>query len=162
MWRMRLLETKTWIFTGLEVSRIGIFFDTGFFFALKFKKDPNHKRALKILQDISEKKYGSQFTSDYIIDELMTLTWKRTKNKQFPSQIWKFFKPATHICNILQISMDDIPLIYDIFYKYLDREKFLSFTDCTILYLMEKFKIHYLASFDANFDGLTTCIVDPL
>ena len=151
---MRLLETKTWIFTGLEVSLIGLFLDTGFFFALKFKQDPNHKRALKILQDISQKKYGSQFTSDYIIDELMTLTWKRTKNKQLLSQIWKFFAPATPICNIIQISMADLPPIYDVFYKHLEREKFISFTDCSILYLMAKFQIRYLVSFDSNFEGL--------
>lgn len=141
---------------------IGIFFDTGFFFALKFKKDPNHKSALKTLQDISQKKYGNQFTSDYIIDELLTLTWKRTKDKNVISQIWNLFKPDSSICNIIQISIDEIPLIYNIFYKYLDREKFLSFTDCSILYHMEKFKIQYLASFDSNFDGLTTRIANPI
>lgn len=159
---MRLQATKIWIFTDFKVIHIGIFFDTGFFFALKFKKDPNHISALRTLQDVSRKNYGSQFTSDYIIDELMTLTWKRTKDKYVLSQIWDFFKPKNPICNIIQISIDDISLIYDIFYKFLDREQFLSFTDCSILYLMEKFKIQYLASFDSNFDGLTTRIANPI
>ncbi|MHA1377844.1 MAG: hypothetical protein ACTSRG_05640 [Candidatus Helarchaeota archaeon] len=45
-----------------------------FFYVLKFKKDPNHTKANKILKEVAQKKFGSQFTSDYIIDELMTLT----------------------------------------------------------------------------------------
>ncbi|TFF89401.1 MAG: PIN domain-containing protein [Promethearchaeota archaeon] len=131
-----------------------IFLDTGFFFALKFKKDPNHSKAIKFLEEISEKKFGSQFTSDYIIDELMTLTWIRTKNKNLISEIWEFFVPPTKICNIIQISTDDLLEIYTRFYKLLDENKFLSFTDCSILFLMEKYNIKYLATFDSNFDGL--------
>jgi len=137
------------------VRTIGIFLDTGFFFALKIKKDPNHENALKILEEISQKKYGSQFTSDFIIDELMTLTWIRTKNKQLISELWEYFHPSTRICHIIQVTLDDIHQIYDLFYNFLEKGKFLSFTDCSILFLMEKLNIHYLASFDSNFNGLT-------
>ncbi|MHA1276884.1 MAG: type II toxin-antitoxin system VapC family toxin [Candidatus Helarchaeota archaeon] len=135
-----------------------IFFDTGFFFALKFKKDPNHTRAIKILQEISQKKFGSQLTSDYVLDELLTLTWNRTRNKSLISEIWQFFVPPNNICNVIQISMNDIFQIYEKFYNLLDRKDFLSFTDCTILFLMEKYEIEHLASFDSNFDGLTSRI----
>ena len=137
-----------------KVLKIGIFFDTGFFYALKFKKDPNHAKANKMLKEISQKKFGSQLTSDYIIDELMTLTWNRTKNQKLISEIWEYFVPPTSICNVIQISMDDLFQIYDKFYKLLEGKKFLSFTDCSILVLMEKLNIKYLASFDSNFDGL--------
>ena len=141
-----------------KVLTIGIFFDTSFFYALKFKKDPNHAKAIKSLKEISQKKFGSQLTSDYIIDELMTLTWNRTKNKKLISEIWGFFIPPTTICNVIQISIDDLSQIYDKFSKLLEGKKFLSFTDCSILVLMEKFNIRYLASFDSNFDGLATRI----
>jgi len=137
-----------------KVLKIGIFFDTSFFYALKFKKDPNHTKAIKILKEVSQKKFGSQFTSDYIIDELMTLTWNRTKNKKLISEIWEYFVPPTNICNVIQISMDDLFQIYAKFYKLLEGNNFLSFTDCSILILMEKCNIKYLASFDSNFDGL--------
>ncbi|MHA1752336.1 MAG: hypothetical protein ACTSYZ_08210 [Candidatus Helarchaeota archaeon] len=58
---------------------MAIFLDTGFFFALKFKKDPNYNNAIKILERIAKKEFGTQFSSTFIIDELMTLFGEEQK-----------------------------------------------------------------------------------
>jgi predicted nucleic acid-binding protein len=141
-----------------EVKTIGIFLDTGFFFALEFKKDPNHQRAYEILSEMAQRKYGTQFTSDFIIDELMTLTWVRTENKNLIAQVWELITPPKNICNVIYVSQDDIIQIYNLFFKILESAKFLSFTDCSNLFMMQKFNLKHLASFDSNFDGLTTRI----
>ena len=135
-----------------------IFIDTGFFFALSFKKDKSHKRSLEIFTDISNKEFGSQITSDYVIDELMTLIWNRTRNKKFIKDLWSFFVEPTRVVNIISFSLDYLEETYQLFVKLLDSKQPLSFTDCSILFLMKKLNIKYLASFDSNFDGLVSRI----
>jgi len=137
---------------------MAIFLDTGFFFALKFKKEPNYNNAIKILERIAKKEFGTQFSSTFIIDELMTLIWRRTKNSKIINETWDFFRPKTKVCHILDITLDDIYQIYNLFNQQINRPKFLSFTDCSTLYLMDKYNIIYLASFDSNFNGLVNRI----
>jgi len=63
---------------------------------------------------------------------------------------------------------DDLPRFLEIIFvdrvifnkawKYFQRYKELSFTDCTSLALIEEYEIDYIASFDSDFDGIVARI----
>ena len=61
---------------------MGIFLDTGFYYALLSKKDKNHKRAREILKEVAEGLYGRICTSNFVFDESMTLINVRTNGNR--------------------------------------------------------------------------------
>jgi len=48
---------------------LAAFLDTSFYFSLIAKRDKNHERATSIFIDLAEGKYGTLYTSNFIINE---------------------------------------------------------------------------------------------
>ncbi len=54
-----------------------IFVGTSAWYALEVEDDTNHKRALRLLGTLRDRRYGSILTTDYVLDEPVTLLWLR-------------------------------------------------------------------------------------
>jgi predicted nucleic acid-binding protein len=94
---------------------------------------------------------GEIYTSDYILDEVVTLMLKRTKRLELAIEMGEYILKSPRIRK-LRVTEE----IFDDAWKKFKslKGKLMSFTDCTSLVLMEKRGIEYIASFDSGFDGL--------
>jgi len=121
-----------------------IILDSSFIISYRIENDENHERAVKIMIDIAEGNYGIPLISDYVFDEIITVIFNKAG-----------FSSAVDLGDVLITA----PNIY-----YIDKELFensweifknqktkLSFTDCSILAIMEKESIKNIATFDKDF-----------
>lgn len=113
--------------------------------------DVNHLRAKEILTSMLKGELGEIYTSDYILDEVVTLMLKRTKRLELAIEMGEYILKSPRIRK-LRVTEE----IFDDAWKKFKslKGKLMSFTDCTSLVLMEKRGIEYIASFDSGFDGL--------
>ncbi|OLS22115.1 MAG: hypothetical protein HeimC3_32570 [Candidatus Heimdallarchaeota archaeon LC_3] len=135
---------------------MSIFIDTGYFVSVVNKDDENHQRSKDLSKDILSGEYGIRYTSDYILDEAISLTWRQTKRKDLVTQVFQMFSGKEAIVNVLLILEKHIEPIWEKFLRYSTIQKPLSFTDCSTLILIEEKKIDHLQSFDEEFDGLVS------
>ncbi len=142
----------------MEKNNLPILLDTSFFVALGNKDDDNYSRANDLLQDLLEGKWGTRITTDYILDEAITVTWFRTKRKDLVKQVYEYFVGSEAICLLQPFTKEFISEAWKIFEKYSDKTRPLSFTDCTLLAHSKQRDIPVLLSFDSEFDGLITRI----
>ncbi len=130
---------------------MAIFIDTGVFVAARNKSDVNRSRARELLRSGLSGEFGRLFTSDYIVDEAVTLALVRTRNFQLATNLGKFIIDSPRI-ERLAVTNDDFDESWKTFQKL--GKKFLSFTDCTSLALAKNHSIPRIMSFDSHFDGL--------
>ena len=136
-----------------------IFVDSGFLYAYVNERDKSHNLVRKKMREIMSGNYGSILISNYIIDESLTLARARTKKCNVGKRIQKLIQKSIAEKPLFQIMIIDsliIPKIDEYYEKYC--EKGLSYTDCSILAVMKKLKIEYLATISKEFEGLVTII----
>jgi len=129
------------------VGFITILIDASVFCAYANIDDVHHKKALKILEDIISEKYGKSIASDYVFDETVTVTLRKT-NKKTAVNIGNFIINS----EVLLIRID-----YKVFqsaWEIFDGTKELSFTDCANVALMQMFGVEYIATFDRDFEEI--------
>jgi predicted nucleic acid-binding protein len=131
---------------------MAVLIDTGLFLALYDVDDAHHKRSKELIKDALTGKLGRIYTSDYIIDEALTILLVRTKQHDIAVELGKYLLESPRITR-LTVGSD---VFLDAWEKFQClKDKYLSFTDCTSLALAEKYHIKQLMSFDRGFDGLT-------
>jgi uncharacterized protein len=131
---------------------MAIFIDTGLFLALYDIDDTYHKQSKELFKNALTGKLGRLYTSDYIIDETLTILMVRTKQHNIAVEMGKYLMESPRITRLTV----DSGVFLDAWAQFQNlKDKFLSFTDCTSLALIEKHKIKQLMSFDHGFDGLT-------
>ncbi len=134
---------------------MGILLDTGFFFALKIKKDKNHENSKNILKKLLNEKYKNIITTDLVINETYSLVNLRTKNnKSVIEKFHKLFWGDERFFNIIEIEMHEYKFIADIMNKYSTPKRILSFVDASLIFIGKKFKYNIIISFDEHFDGI--------
>jgi len=131
---------------------MAIFVDTSVFVAVRNAKDRNHERAKELMRRALMAEFGIIHTSDYVIDETVTTALARTRNHQMAVNTGRYILDSERI-EKLPVTRDDFEAAWRRFQA--TKDKFLSFTDCTSLAIMESRKIERILSFDSNFDGLT-------
>src|SRR2546428_13378854 len=57
-----------------------IFLDSSFLIGFEVETDTNHAKARDLRHEIAEMAYGPALISDYIFDEVVTVTFSRTKS----------------------------------------------------------------------------------
>ncbi|QGA69649.1 type II toxin-antitoxin system VapC family toxin [Sulfolobus sp. E11-6] len=144
-----------------------IILDTSFLYSFFNRKDANHKKAYKLMNDIISKRFGKPIIFEYVLDELLTLMTKQPFDyvKKVIDSIIQDYRN-----NTFQIVMLDNnhKVLFDILklFKKINgdtkRNNKLSFTDCAILLVMLRKEIPYLASFDSGFDGILARIEDGI
>jgi len=125
-----------------------IFVDTSAWYALEVEDDENHASALALREELRKGRYGALLTSDYILDEVITLL--RMRKGVEPS-----FKFANKVLRSRSVSIIWINgLIFDTALKLLKErtDKKWSFTDCTSFVIMSQLNVKEAFAFDQNFE----------
>lgn len=123
---------------------MSVFLDTGFFIAIHNKDDGYHERAMKFAEPIKNKELGELFTSEYVINEAITLSLSKFGHK-------RAVELGEAILNsevaILEVSKN----VFDNAWALFKQRNNLSFTDCTTAKLMNQKGIKNIATFDSGF-----------
>jgi len=130
---------------------MAVFIDTGVFIALRNADDENHQRAKGLMKRALKAEFGKIFTSDYVIDEAITVALVRTGRHDLALDIGKYIIESPRIIK-LWTTREIFETAWQKFQTL--KDKHLSFTDCTTLAHIEKNNIKQILSFDSGFDGL--------
>ena len=123
-----------------------IFVDTGAWYAVVDKKDPDHAQAESYFRNNKT----PLLTTNFIFDETITLLRSRlgwSTAKEFGQNL----KNSSFV-SIIGIKDEDEKRAWQIFLKYKDQD--YSFTDCTSFAVMERLKIDTAFSFDSHFESM--------
>ncbi len=123
-----------------------IFIDTGAFLARYIEADQFHKKANELWAKI-EKKERKCFTSNFVLDELATLLFRRTGAGFAETRLLNIY--ASSRIQILRPTKDDEITAIAFMKKYSDQE--ISYTDCISFCLMEKNRLDTAFTFDGHF-----------
>jgi predicted nucleic acid-binding protein len=99
--------------------------------------------------------YGQPYTSDYVLDEVVTLTRARTESFEAANTVADQIlgeDPFPRVFELLYSHPDDVHASLETFRQYGDHD--LSFTDASIIALCEARGIDAVLIFDTDFDGL--------
>lgn len=122
-----------------------VFIDTGAFLALADNSDFSHDFATSVYENILKQK-AIVHTSNYVIDEVITLIRSRVGHDAAVAFIKGFEISKIHVLRITEI---DENLAKNIFTKY--RDKKFSFTDCTSFALIDRYVMNAVMSLDEHF-----------
>lgn len=123
-----------------------IILDTSFIVAFYNTRDENHQKAVGLMQDIINGKYGRLYVTDYIFDEIVTVIFIRLKNLSKTVKIGEIIKKSTEL---LEVERPDFENAWEFFKK--QKMTTFSFTDCTTLEIMKRKDINNIATFDKDF-----------
>ena len=130
---------------------MALFVDTGFFVALKNKKDKYHERAEEIADDILHGRMDRPYSSDYILDEAITLVRRRMKNHKTAVETGKMIINSKYI-NMIKVEKNLIEKAFESYIQYKDKD--LSFTDWTSYHLIEQKALGGIISNDHHFEQI--------
>ncbi len=119
------------------------FVDTGAWYALADKKDPDHGQAECFFRNNKIPLLATNF----IFDETITLLRSRlgwNVAKDFGQKLKK-----SSFATLISVKDEDEDRAWEIFLKYKDKD--FSYTDCTSFAVMERLKMDTAFSFDKHF-----------
>jgi len=134
---------------------MSVFVDTGVFYAHQDPDAERHDAAVSGFDDILDGAYGQPYTSDYVLDEVVTLTRKRTGSFDAADTVARRILGEgsnPEAFELVDISPGLRAEALELFRRYDGQE--LSFTDATIIAVCETRGIGSVLSFDDDFDGL--------
>ncbi|MCI0525394.1 MAG: type II toxin-antitoxin system VapC family toxin [Acidobacteria bacterium] len=120
-----------------------IFVDTGAWFAMAVPSDQDHDAVAQCFAQTSE----PLFTTDYIVDETLTLLRARGYGHRARALGETFFNGS--IATLHYLGEAEIIAAWEVFRRYDDKE--WSFTDCASKMVMERFRITQAISLDHHF-----------
>lgn len=126
-----------------------IILDSSFLVSVEVETDQNHERAVEIRNKIIKGDFGELFISDYIFDETVTVTFNKTKDLNKAVEVGEILMGLTEILKVEEKTLEET---WKIFKN--QKKTMFSFTDCTILALMQEKGIKNLATFDEDFDKI--------
>lgn len=130
-----------------------IFVDTSAWFAYTIPDDEHHEEALRWMRH----NQLPLVTSDYIIDETMTLLRARAQTLRALQLGELLFRG--NLAQLHYLSQDNIQRAWQVFRQFTDKE--WSFTDCTSRVVMEELRITQAFSFDQHFRQFGTVAILP-
>lgn len=126
-----------------------IFLDASFLVAYIVDKDTNHEKAVSLMEEIVNGKHGPAITSEYVFDETVTVVLVRSKSMNSAVKTGDLIKESIPVLdvgsNVFEASWRR--------FRNQNNTKF-SFTDCTILEIVESNHLDSLATFDKEFEGV--------
>ncbi len=123
-----------------------IFVDTSAFIAVFDKDDDLHSEALRLFDEIKNKKIQMVVT-DYILSESITTAMARAGHR-IAVTVGEFIL-GSHVVDFIWL---DKPLklkAWEFFKKYSDKQ--YSFIDCTSFVVMKEMKVNHFFAFDDHF-----------
>lgn len=121
-----------------------IFVDANIFLAYDNLSDANHKRALKIFEELESGKLGDYFTSDYVFNEIVGVTFRKKGKERavlLGEQVLK---------SVLMINIDN-HLLKEAWKIFSATKLNLNLVDCTNLAAMKVAGAEFIATLDKAF-----------
>lgn len=125
-----------------------IFIDTSVLVAFIVDKDTNHEKAVSLMGEIVSGKYGPAITSEYVFDETVTVVLVRSKSLDLAVNTGDLIKKSMPV---LDVGSNTFEASWKRFKN--QKNSKVSFTDCTILEVVESNHIEKLATFDNEFES---------
>ena len=133
-----------------------IFVDTGAWAAYISPDDQYHQIALRWMAQNRQ----PLITTDYVVDELLTLLKARGEPRRAQQLGELLFRvSSTRLARLHFLTEEDILAAWQVFQAYNDKE--WSFTDCTSKVIIEKFGLTQAFAFDQHFRQFGTAAVVP-
>ena len=129
--------------------------DTGVLYADHDTDSSRHDTASDALVAVYDGTLGQPYVSDYVYDEAVTLTLKRTGSAESARQLGRRVRgsePFPELYELLHVSPRLFGDAVDLFEQYDDQQ--LSFTDVATIAQMRDRDIDTVLSFDDDFDGI--------
>jgi uncharacterized protein len=123
-----------------------IFVDTSAWFALNNRRDQYHRQARDFVASLKSSPILF-FTTDYIIDETLTLLRFKVSHREAAAFLRIFSRSRLIVRE--QANPGQLKRAEEIFLRC--RDKFWSFTDCVSLAFMEEKRLEDAFTFDSNF-----------
>lgn len=135
---------------------MSIYVDTGVFYAHHDTDASRHKVGARALTTVLESaEYGQVLTSEYIYDEAVTLTYRRTGRMEDAIELGRRIRgvdPYPESIDLIHSSRPRFDEATTRFETYADQS--LSFTDVVTIVLVEHRGVDSVLSFDDDFDGI--------
>ncbi|QLG28918.1 type II toxin-antitoxin system VapC family toxin [Halorarum halophilum] len=134
---------------------MSVFIDTGVFYAHHDKDASRHDEAHAFFEAMLDGEFGQPFTNDYVFDEVVTLTQRRTRDFDAARTIADRIRGVDPFPDVVSLEFIDQPVFesaLEVFETYADHS--LSFTDAVSVSHCEQASIDQIASFDDDFDGV--------
>jgi predicted nucleic acid-binding protein len=127
-----------------------VFVDTGAHYALADARDPDHREAVRLLQQIVRLRYALA-TSNFVLSEVYTLLLKRLGWETAIRYVEELRAGSTQV---LSVSTEDEERAWEILRRYQDQD--FSYVDATSFALMERLGIQVFFAFDSHFSTFRT------
>jgi hypothetical protein len=134
---------------------MSVFVDTGVLYAHHDTDASRHETAVPALvRVLKDTQYGRVLTSEYVYDELVTLTYRRTGSVQAGIDVGRRIRGEGYpeAIDLLYSSPTLFDAAVDMYEAFADHE--LSFTDAMTVAMVEHHDIDAVVSFDDDFDGV--------
>ncbi len=128
-----------------------LFVDTGAWYALVDRKDPDHSNAAAFFQT----NRIPLITTNFIFCETITLL-RRCLGWRIARDFGKKLKSSGFV-SLAAVNNDDEETAWEFFLKYKDKD--FSYTDCASFAFMKRLKIDTAFSFDAHFKTMKFHVV---
>jgi len=128
-----------------------LFVDTWGWLTLLDKKEHKHKEAVEYTETFA-KLNGKAYTTDYILDETITILFMRVyfkKAKEAVESIFNLVKDGNLV--LKRMTSERFQKAWDLRLKYYDKKE-ISFTDMTSFVVMEEFGIKEVLTEDEHFE----------
>lgn len=128
-----------------------LFVDTGAWYALVDKNDPDHKEAASFMKNNKI----PLLTTNFVFDEAITLLQSRlgwNVAKEFGQRL-----KDSRFVSLISVKDEDEERAWEIFLKYKDND--FNYTDCTSFAVMERLKIDTAFTFDSHFQAMKFLVV---
>ena len=102
------------------------------------------------MKEIDTGKYGSLFSTDYIVDESVNYCLVRYSIEK-SLLVGEAIQNTTEIARVTEQIFNTAWDLFKLDKTHLPKEKTLSFTDCTTIVLAKILKIEYVVTFDSRF-----------
>lgn len=134
---------------------MSVFIDTGVFYAHHDADASRHEPGVTALNHVlASTEYGRVLTSDYVYDEVVTLTHRRTGDIADGIEVGRRIRGDGYpdAIELLYSSAASFEATVDTYESYADQD--LSFTDAMTVVMVERHDIDAVLSFDDDFDGV--------
>ncbi len=125
-----------------------ILLDTSFVIAFDNEKDVHHKKAREIWNKIENIQYGQYFISDYIFDEIVAVSLRKSNDKKGTIVLCEKLIQSIPIINLDKHMFDEAWRIFK------ETKTNMNFTDCTNLVLLKLLGSDKIVTFDKAFKEL--------
>ena len=139
---------------------MSVFVDTGVFYAHHDTDASRHETGTAALNAVlGSSEYGHVMTSDYIYDEAVTLTQRRTGDVEAGLEIGRRIRGEGYPSAIELLHSSEMLFDRAVSIQAEYAEHRLSFTDAMTVAHVERHDIDGVLSFDDDFDGIVTRLV---